>query len=55
MLTVRLDRISDIKGAFVSVGNFVRKPIKDNVLLVGDAAGLADAMTGEGIRHSNYR
>ena len=38
-----------INGAFVSFGNFVRKPIKNNVLLVGDAAGLIDAMTGEGI------
>lgn len=41
--------ISSIKGAFVSFGNFVRKPVKNNVLLVGDAAGLVDAMTGEGI------
>lgn len=41
--------INDIKGAFVSYGNFVRKPIKNNVLLAGDAAGLVDAMTGEGI------
>lgn len=41
--------INCIKGAFVSYGNFVRKPIKNNVLLVGDAAGLIDAMTGEGI------
>lgn len=41
--------LQNIKGAFVSVGNFVRKPIKKNILLVGDAAGLVDAMTGEGI------
>lgn len=41
--------LNGMKGAFVSFGNFVRKPIKNNVLLVGDAAGLADAMTGEGI------
>lgn len=41
--------LENIKGAFVSFGNFVRKPIKQNVLLVGDAAGLIDAMTGEGI------
>ena len=41
--------INSIKGAFVSFGNFVRKPVKNNVLLVGDAAGLVDAMTGEGI------
>ncbi len=41
--------INSIKGAFVSFGNFVRKPVKNNVLLIGDAAGLIDAMTGEGI------
>ncbi len=41
--------INSIKEAFVSFGNFVRKPVKNNVLLVGDAAGLVDAMTGEGI------
>lgn len=41
--------LEDVKGAFVSFGHYVRKPIRDNVLLVGDAAGLVDAMTGEGI------
>lgn len=41
--------INNIKGYFVSCGNFIRKPIKNNVLLAGDAAGLVDAMTGEGI------
>lgn len=44
-----IKNINSINGAFVSYGNFVRKPIKNNVLLVGDAAGLIDAMTGEGI------
>lgn len=44
-----INEINNIKGAFISCGNFVRKPIKSNVLLVGDAAGLVDAMTGEGI------
>lgn len=44
-----INNLQNIKGAFVSFGNFVRKPIKNNVLLVGDAAGLVDAMTGEGI------
>lgn len=41
--------LKDVKGAFVSFGNFVKKPIKNNILLAGDAAGLIDAMTGEGI------
>lgn len=44
-----IEDINSVKGAFVSFGNFVRKPVKNNVLLVGDAAGLVDAMTGEGI------
>lgn len=44
-----ITKVDDIKGAFVSYGGFVRFPLKNNVLLVGDAAGLVDAMTGEGI------
>lgn len=44
-----VDDISDIRGAFVSYGRYVKRPIKRNVILVGDAAGLVDAMTGEGI------
>lgn len=44
-----IENIDDLKGAFVSTGNFVKKPVRGNVLLVGDAAGLVDAMTGEGI------
>jgi geranylgeranyl reductase family protein len=41
--------LNDLKGAFVSCGFYVKKPVKKNVLLVGDAAGLGDAMSGEGI------
>ncbi|MDE7331103.1 MAG: tryptophan 7-halogenase [Lachnospiraceae bacterium] len=41
--------INGMKGAFVSFGNFVPNPVKQNILLAGDAAGLVDAMTGEGI------
>lgn len=41
--------LADIKGAFVPTGHYVKNPVKDNVLLVGDAAGLIDAITGEGI------
>ena len=44
-----VDNMESIKGAFVSSGYFVKKPVKNNVLLVGDAAGLVDAMSGEGI------
>lgn len=44
-----VEDLTNIRGAFVSFGNYVHKPIKRNVLLVGDAAGLVDAMTGEGL------
>lgn len=38
-----------IKGHFVPFGDFRRQPGRDNVLLCGDAAGLVDSITGEGI------
>ena len=38
-----------IKGAMIPCGIYVKKPCKDNILLVGDAAGLVDPVTGEGI------
>lgn len=44
-----IEDMTGIRGAFVSSGYYVKKPVKDNVLLVGDAAGLVDAMSGEGI------
>lgn len=37
------------EGAFVPYGSFVKKPAKGQVLLIGDAAGLAEPLTGEGI------
>jgi len=38
-----------IKGAMVPCGKYVKQPCKDNLLLIGDAAGLVDSITGEGI------
>lgn len=38
-----------IKGAFLPAGGRTRKIAKDRVLLVGDAAGLVDSFSGEGI------
>jgi len=41
-----------ILGHPISLGR-VRKPLhRGNILLIGEAAGLADAMTGEGIYHA---
>jgi geranylgeranyl reductase family protein len=39
----------EIKGALVPFGKYVKKPCKDNILLIGDAAGFVDPITGEGI------
>ncbi|MEC8458504.1 MAG: geranylgeranyl reductase family protein [Bacteroidota bacterium] len=38
-----------IKGCYIPFGDFRKVPGRENVLLVGDAAGLVDALTGEGI------
>lgn len=38
-----------IKGQFIPFGDFRRRPGRGRVLLVGDAAGLVDPITGEGI------
>ncbi len=42
----------NIKGAFLPFGDFRRKPGKKNILLTGDAAGLVDPLTGEGIAYA---
>ncbi|NIM12202.1 MAG: geranylgeranyl reductase family protein [Candidatus Aminicenantes bacterium] len=41
--------MSNLKGHPLPYGNFLKKPIQGNLLLVGDAAGLVDPMLGEGI------
>jgi len=41
--------VSGIRGLPVPVHNRVRQPGRGNVLLAGDAAGLVDPLTGEGI------
>lgn len=41
--------LSNLKGHPLPYGNFMKKPIQGNLLLVGDAAGLVDPMLGEGI------
>jgi flavin-dependent dehydrogenase len=38
-----------IKGYHIPFGDFRRVPGRDNVLLCGDAAGLVEPVTGEGI------
>jgi geranylgeranyl reductase family protein len=41
-----------IRGAFLPAGGFKRKIMKDQILLIGDAAGFADPLTGEGIYYA---
>lgn len=38
-----------IKGAHIPLGDYTKQPGRANVLLVGDAAGLVDGLTGEGL------
>jgi len=39
----------NIKGHYIPFGNYKKKPAKNNVFLVGDAAGMVEPITGEGI------
>ncbi|MCK5319624.1 MAG: hypothetical protein KAJ55_17055, partial [Anaerolineales bacterium] len=48
-LNLNEGRVSRIAGHPVPYGNFLRRPVSENFLLVGDAAGFADPITGEGI------
>ncbi|MCC6007196.1 MAG: FAD-dependent oxidoreductase [Rhodobacteraceae bacterium] len=41
-----------VKGAFLPFGDARNRPGRDAVLLCGDAAGLVDPITGEGIAHA---
>lgn len=44
----------DYSGWQLPYGNFLREPFYNNTLLVGDAAGLVDPLTGEGIYYAHY-
>ncbi len=45
------DRMKEcqIRGGLIPCGSYVSAPCKDNIFLVGDAAGFVDPLTGEGI------
>lgn len=47
-----LDPSLKAKGQFLPFGDFRETPGKGRVLLAGDAAGLVDPITGEGIAHA---
>ncbi len=44
--------IGKVKGAFLPLGDYRRNPGHGNILFVGDAAGLVDPLTGEGIAYA---
>lgn len=44
--------VPDCKGQFLPAGDFRTQPGRGAVLLAGDAAGLVDPLTGEGIAHA---
>lgn len=41
-----------IKGAFIPLGDYRKTPGRGNILLAGDAAGMVDGLTGEGIAYA---
>ncbi|MCW4055036.1 MAG: geranylgeranyl reductase family protein [Candidatus Bathyarchaeota archaeon] len=45
--------IQSPKGHAVPYGNFLKNPVRESTLLVGDAAGFADPMLGEGIYYAH--
>lgn len=56
-LTSYLDRLNlpsnlPVKGQFLPFGDFRNVPGRGRILLAGDAAGLVDPITGEGIGHA---
>ncbi len=44
----------EIKGAPVPYGNYISDPGYQNILLIGDAAGLTDPLTAEGIFYAQF-
>ncbi len=52
-LNINIEKISPIKGHPIPCGNFLIKPVyKNNVVLIGDAAGIVDPLWGEGIYYA---
>jgi len=50
---VKIEKKSIIKSHPGPAGNFIKNPGRERILLVGDAAGFADPLTGEGIYYAH--
>jgi geranylgeranyl reductase family protein len=48
------DKVGPWQGAFLPIGNYVKEPFSRSmpIILTGDAAGLANAITGEGLYYA---
>ena len=46
------DCIKDVRGHPIPFGNFIENPVYKNTILIGDAAGLVNPVTGEGIYYA---
>jgi len=46
------DCIENIRGHPIPFGNFIENPVYKNTILIGDAAGLVNPVTGEGIYYA---
>jgi len=46
---VGIKRTQRIMGAYIPYGKYVKVPYKNNIFLTGDAAGLVDPISGEGL------
>lgn len=52
LLKLGIDSNISPKGFPIPFGEYVPRPLLDNILLVGDAAGLVDPITGEGMYYA---
>ncbi len=51
--TLRHEEILPVRSHWLPFGNFMEKPGNEKVLLVGDAGGFVDPLTGEGIYYAH--
>ncbi len=58
LISLRIDEktvdtcIKNIKGHPIPFGNYIFNPVYNNTILIGDAAGLVNPLTGEGIYYA---
>ncbi len=51
--TLKLEQILPLRSHWLPFGNFMDNPSRGKVLLIGDAAGFVDPLTGEGIYYAH--